>query len=69
MKRRTHRRVTARRRYPHSRFFTMRYYVDGRPVARGYVGPRRCAWTMLYDTPELFDVDDDGELVKLGWVL
>lgn len=66
-RRRANRRVTLK---PKRRLRTQtaRLYIDGAPAARGFVADYGVEWVAFYDVPELFDVDESGRVVHLGWM-
>lgn len=67
-RRRANRRVTLAPKWWRSKLETARLYIDGAPVARGYEATDGVQWVAFYDVPELFDVDESGRVVHLGWM-
>lgn len=64
--RRFNRRVTVKPKPWGGALTTARLYVDGEPIARGYLDETGVVWTAAYRVVEMFDVTESGAVVSYG---
>lgn len=68
MRSRANVRVTLRPKPHRHALSTARWYVNGEPVARGFIDETGVHEVILYNAPELFSIDEDtGRVLSHGW--